>query len=147
MNKALVDSDSLSNGLSSIVAALIVGQMEGLERAVITLEVLRDSLTTSERNLVGIQVEHFESGVFEQMLHNDVEAIISQLMLPHGDLLEADVILKHFTEVDGYTLANGLVDWILDIELLKCVVTGVEHTQDTNDTIMINFIVTQVQRK
>ena len=144
MDKALVDSDGLSNGLRSIVAALIVSQMEGLQGTVFTLEVLGNGLATSERDLVGVQVEHLKSGVLKQMLHNDVETVVSQLMLPHGDLLETNVILKHFTEVDGYTLANGLVHWILDIKLLKCVVTGVEHTQDTNDTIMINFIVTQI---
>jgi hypothetical protein len=147
MNKTLIDCDSLGNCLGSVVAALIVRQVKGLQGAVVTLEVLRNCLTTSEGDLIGVQVEHLKGGVFEQMFHDDVEAIVSKLMFPHGDFLETNVILKHFTEVNGDTLADGFVDWVFDIELFKSVVTGVEHTQDTNDTIMINFIVSQVQRK
>ena len=52
MDQALVHCNGLSDGLGTIVTALIIGQVERLERAVITFEVLGDGLTTSEGNLV-----------------------------------------------------------------------------------------------
>jgi len=42
-------------------------------------------------------------------------------------------------------LANGLVDWILDVEFFQGVITRVKHTEDTYYTIMINFIITQIK--
>ena len=39
-------------------------------------------------------------------------------------------------------LANGLIDWILDVEFFQGVITRVKHTEDTYYTIMINFIIT-----
>ena len=145
MDERLVDGDGLSDCLGSIAAAFIVGQMEWLERAVFTLEVLGDSFATTEWDLVGVQVKHLQSGVLEQVLHYDVESIVSKLMLPHGNFLESHIVLKHLTEMNGDTLANGLVDRIFDIQFLQGVVTGVEHTEDTNDTIMVNFVVAQIQ--
>jgi hypothetical protein len=62
------------------------------------------------------------------MFHYDVNAIVAQLVLPHGDLLQTNVVLKHFSEVDGHTLANGFVHWIFDVQFLEGVVAGVQHT-------------------
>ena len=79
------------------------------------------------------------------MLHDDVESIIPQLVLPHGNFLQPDVILEHLSEVDCDTLADGLVDGVLDVELLQCIITRVEHGENTDDTVMINLVIAQVE--
>ena len=75
------------------------------------------------------------------MLHYDVEAVVTKLMLPHRYFLKAYIVLKHFTKVDGNGLADGLVDGVLNIEFLERVVTRVKHTQYTNYTIMVDLVV------
>lgn len=115
VDETLVHCDGLGDGLGSIVAALVIGQVKGLQGAVVALEVLGDGFAPSERDFVGVEVQHLQGGVLEQMLHDDVETVISQLVLPHGDLLQSNVVLKHLTEMNSHTLANGLVDRILDI--------------------------------
>jgi len=42
-------------------------------------------------------------------------------------------------------LANGLVDWVFDVQFFQGVVTRVENTKNTYYTIMINFIITQIK--
>ena len=59
------------------------------------------------------------------MLHQNVEAIISELVLTDGELLQADVILKHLAKVYSHRLAYRLVDRIVDIELFQRVVARV----------------------
>ena len=71
----------MRNGLGSVVAALIAGQMEGLERAIVALQIFGNGLATSEGDLICVEVQHLESIVLEQMLHDDVEAIVAELML------------------------------------------------------------------
>lgn len=119
--------------------------MKRLEGAVLALEVLGYGLAASEGDLVGIQVEHLQSIVLQQVLHDYIQSIVSELVLPHRDLLEADVILKHLSKMNSDRLANSLVDWILDIQFFQGVVTRVEHREDTYYTIMINFIIAQVK--
>lgn len=68
-------------------------------------------------------------------------------MLLNAQLLESNVVLEHFAEVDGYTLANSAVDRVVNIKLLKCVITGVEDRQDTDDTIMLDLVVSKVEGK
>ena len=75
------------------------------------------------------------------MLHHDVNTIISELVLLQAQLLKSDIVLEHFTEVDGDTLADGPVDGVVDVELLQREVARVEHGQDSNDTIVVNFVV------
>jgi len=145
VDKTFVDWDSLSDGFGSVVAALVVGQVEGLEGAVIAFQVLGNCLTSSERDFIWVQIEDFECGVLEQMLHNNIKSIVSKLVLPHWYFLEPHVILKHLTEVDSHTLADSFVDGVLNVQLLEGVITGVEHWEDTDNTIVINFIVSEVK--
>ena len=80
------------------------------------------------------------------MLHYDVETIISQLMFSHWNFLKSDIILKHFTEMNRHTLADGLVHGVFDIKLLKSVITRIQNWQDTDDTIMIYFVISKIER-
>ena len=56
MDKRLVHRYGLSDGLGSIVTALVVGQVKGLQTAVVRLEVFGDGLATSEAYFVGVEV-------------------------------------------------------------------------------------------
>ena len=66
-------------------------------------------------------------------------------MLPHANFLQADVVLEHLAEVDGHRLADGLVDWVFNVELLEGVVGAVQDRKDTNNTIVVHLIIAQVQ--
>jgi hypothetical protein len=68
-------------------------------------------------------------------------------VLPHRYFLEADVVLEHLAEVDRHGLADSFVDGVLDIELLKRIVTRVEHTEDTYYTIVVDFVIAEVERE
>lgn len=81
------------------------------------------------------------------MLHNDIDAVISQTMLLNGELLQAHIVLEHLTEVDGYRLANGFEHRVVDVKLLKCVVAGIKNREDSNDAIMVDLVVGKVQRQ
>jgi len=48
VDKTFVDSDSLSDGFSSVITALVVGQVQGLKGAVIGFQVFGDGLAPSE---------------------------------------------------------------------------------------------------
>lgn len=53
--------------------------------------------------------------------------------------------MKHFAEVDCDTLADGLVDRVFNIQLFQGVVAGVEHTENTNDTIVVDLVISEVE--
>jgi hypothetical protein len=55
--------------------------------------------------------------------------------------------LEHFSEVNGNTLTDSFVDWVFKVEFFKSVVARVQNTQDTNHSIMVDFIVAKVQRE
>lgn len=58
VDQALIHSDSLCDSLCAIISALIVGQMERLEGAILIAQIFGDSLTALECNLVGIQIKN-----------------------------------------------------------------------------------------
>ena len=66
-------------------------------------------------------------------------------MLLYTQLLQANVVLEHFPEVDCHTLANGPVNWIINVEFFKRVIARVKHGQDTNDAVMFNLVVSKVE--
>ena len=68
-------------------------------------------------------------------------------MLLNAQLLQSNVVLEHFTEVDSYTLANSAVNRVVNVKLFKCVITRIEDRENTNDTIMFDLVVTQVEGK
>ena len=47
--------------------------------------------------------------------------------------------------MNGDRLTNGLINRVLNIKFLECVVRRIEHGQNTDDTIMVDFVVAQVQ--
>jgi len=55
--------------------------------------------------------------------------------------------LKHFAEVNRYRLADCFVNWIINVKFFKCVIAGVEYTEYTNYTVMIDLIIGQVKRQ
>jgi hypothetical protein len=122
MNKALVHGNGLRDGFRSVVSALVARQVQRLQAAVLAFEVLGNRVAALERNLVGIQVEHLQSVVLEEVLHQDVAAVVSEQVLAEGQLLETHVVLEHFAEVDGHRLADGLVDRVLDVEFFEGVI-------------------------
>ena len=122
MDQTFVDCEGLRDGFCAIIAALIIGEMQTFERAVFALQILRNRLTPLERNLVCIQVQNFEGGIFEQVLHYDVDSVVAQKMLLNGQLLQTHVVLEHFAEMDSHRLTDGLVDGIVQIELFKGVI-------------------------
>ena len=65
VDQGLVLGDCLSQGLGSVVGDLVVGYVQGLEGTVRALQILGDGLTTFEGDLVAVQVEYFESIIFE----------------------------------------------------------------------------------
>ena len=77
VDQRLVNCNSLSDGLGSIVTALVVGQVEGLQTAVVRLQVLGDRLTASEAYFVGVEVQNLKGIVLEQVLHDNIKAVIA----------------------------------------------------------------------
>ena len=68
-------------------------------------------------------------------------------MFPDAQFLQAHVVLEHLTEMDCHTLADGSVYRIIDVEFLEVVVTGIQHRKDTDNSIVVNFVVAKVERK
>ena len=68
-------------------------------------------------------------------------------MLLYTQLLEANVVLEHFPEVNCHTLANGPVDRIINVEFFECVVARVEDREDTNNAVVLDLVVSQVERE
>lgn len=66
-------------------------------------------------------------------------------MLPDAQFLQADVILEHLSKMDSYRLADGPVNGILDVELLQGVVGRVQNGEDSDDTVVVDLVVSQVQ--
>ena len=145
MNQTLVDCHCLGQSLCSVVGHLIACQMERLQSAVLTLEVLGNGLTSLESNLVGIEVKHSQACVYQQVFHYDVDAIVAQQVFLDAQLLQAHVVLKHLAEVDSHTLANGLVHRIVDVQLIEGLVRRVEHRQNSNDSIVIDLVVAKAK--
>ena len=48
--------------------------------------------------------------------------------------------------MNRHTLADGLVHGVFDIKLLKSVITRIQNWQDTDDTIMIYFVISKIER-
>ena len=84
--------------------------MEGLEGAVVGFEVLGDGLGALEADLVRVQVKDLDGVVLQQVLHDDVDAIVSELVLPHGDLLQANVVLHCVCFTFKKTLQTAWLD-------------------------------------
>jgi hypothetical protein len=121
--------------------------VERLQRAVLSFQVCRDALTTFEGNFVTVEVQHFKGVVLEQMLHDDVNAIVTKSVLANRKLLQADVVLKHLSEVNRDTLADCLVNRVFNVEFFECVVATVQDRKDTNDAVVVYLIVTKVERQ
>lgn len=100
MNQTAIDSYSLGDGLRTVVTAFVVSDVQCLQGAVVRFEVLCEGLTSSEGQFVGIEVENLERIVFKKVLHDDVEAIVSQLVLSHRNFLQTNIILEHLTKVN-----------------------------------------------
>jgi hypothetical protein len=56
------------------------------------------------------------------MFRDYVDAITSESVLADRQLLKALVVLEHLAKVDCYTLADCLVNWVVDVKLNKCLV-------------------------
>ena len=119
VDQALIYGDRLCDGFRTVVGAFIVGEVQGLQRAILSLEVLRDRLTPFETDLVRIQVKHLQRVVFKQVLHEDVATIVSEQVLSNRQLLKSNVILEHLAEVNRHGLADGFVHGVLDVEFFQ----------------------------
>lgn len=145
MEKRFVLGNSLSDGFSSVVRASVAGKVKGLKRAVWVSQILCNGLTSLEGNFIGIQVKDLKCVIFQQVLHDDKDSITPQLMLSNTELLETNVVLEHFTKVNGDTLADGLINRVVKVQLLKSVIGAVENREDTDDSIVVNLVVTEVE--
>ena len=67
-------------------------------------------------------------------------------MLLQTELLETHIVLEHLSEVDCHTLADGAVDGVVDVQLLQSEVGGVEHGENTDDSVVVNFVASKTQR-
>ena len=56
------------------------------------------------------------------MLHQDVDAVAAELVLADRELLKADIVLEHLSKVYSDRLANGLIHWVINIELFECII-------------------------
>lgn len=74
-------------------------------------------------------------------------AVVTQQVLANRELLEADVVLEHLAEMDGDGLADSLVHWVLNVELLQGEVRAVEHREDADDSVVVDFVVSKVKRQ
>ena len=146
MDQRAVDGKGLGDGFRSVVCTFVVCQVKRFECAILAFEVLRDCLAASERNFIRVQVEDAKRVILKQVLHHDVNSIVPQFVLLQTQLLQANIVLEHLTEVNSHTLADRPVHWIIDIELLKREIARVEYGQYTDDTVMVNLIVAQAER-
>ena len=80
------------------------------------------------------------------MLHDYVNTVVAQAVLADAQLLETFVVLEHFAEVDRNTLADRLVDWVVNIQLYQGLVARVEDGENTDDAIVVDFVVAEIQR-
>ena len=80
------------------------------------------------------------------MFHQDVDPVIPQFVLPDWELLETHIILEHFPEMDRHWLTDGAVDRIIDVQLFKGVVARIKYTKYTDNSIVIDFVITEVER-
>jgi len=119
--------------------------VERFQRAILTLQVLRNGLTSLKGDLISIQVKHFQSVIFKEMLRNDINAIISELMFSDGQFLQPHVVEEHLPKVDCYRLALCLVHWVVNVQLFQSIVALIEDTKDSNNSIMINLVIAEVE--
>ena len=49
--------------------------------------------------------------------------------------------------MDSHTLADCSVYWVVDVEFFEVVVAGIQHRKDTDNSIVINFVISKVERK
>ena len=49
--------------------------------------------------------------------------------------------------MDSHTLADSSVYRVVDVEFFEVVVARIQHRKDTNNSIMVNFVVAKVERK
>ena len=75
------------------------------------------------------------------MLHYDVDAIISQFVLSNAQFLQTNIVLEHLSEMNSYTLTDSSVNWVVNVQLFKIIVARIEHREDSNNSIVVNFIV------
>ena len=67
-------------------------------------------------------------------------------MLSDAELLKPFIVLEHFAEVDGNALADSLVHWVVNVQLYKGLIAWVEHRQYSYNSVMVDLVVTQIQR-
>ena len=49
--------------------------------------------------------------------------------------------------MDCYTLADSSVYWVVDVEFFEVVVARIQHREDTDNSIVVNFVIAKVERK
>ena len=68
-------------------------------------------------------------------------------MFPDAQLLQSHVVLEHLSEMDRHTLADSSVYWVVDVEFFEVVVARIQHWKDTDNSIVVNFVISKVERK
>jgi hypothetical protein len=53
--------------------------------------------------------------------------------------------LEHLSKVDSDTLADGLVDGVINIQFNKSLIARVQHRKDADHSIVVNLIVAEIQ--
>lgn len=66
-------------------------------------------------------------------------------MFLHRNFLNPQIVLEHFAEMDRCCLANGVVRRIIHIYDFKSIVRTVKDGENSDDPIVINVIVSQIQ--
>ena len=78
------------------------------------------------------------------MFHDNIDTVIPEFVLSDAQFLQANIVLEHLSEMNCYTLTDSSVYWVVNVQLLKIIVTRIEHREDSNNSIMVNFIVSKV---
>jgi hypothetical protein len=81
------------------------------------------------------------------MLHQNVDSVVAQFVLANGQFLKPHIVLEHLSKVNRDTLTNRLVNGVVDIEFFESVVAAVQHGKDTDDSVVVDFIVAKIERK
>lgn len=91
--------------------------MQRLQRARLATQVLSDGFTALERDLVAIEIENLEVCVLQEVLHYDVDSVISQSVFTDAQLLQSLVVLEHLAKMNGHRLADRSVNRVVDVKL------------------------------
>ena len=118
MNQRSVHGEGLRDGFGSVIRAFVVCKVKWFKGTVFTFQVFWDGLASSERNFIRVEIEDSKRVILQQVLHHDVDAIISQFVLLQAKFLQAYIVLEHLSKVDRHTLTDSSVYWIIYIELL-----------------------------